>query len=89
MQIVEYLANLVQWKPFVNDRLKVTHINPFITEFLSYRSKSIDLLCKSIGRFLFDRDLCDEKVNKKRSNNSLALVKASVIQQLWSFFGEK
>ena len=31
---------------------------------LSYRNQSIDLLCKSIGWFLYDRDLRHEKVSK-------------------------
>ena len=29
---------------------------------LSYRNQSIDLLCKSMDRFLYDRDLCHERV---------------------------
>ena len=30
--------------------------------FLSYRNQSIDLLCKSMDWFLYDRDLCHERV---------------------------
>ena len=32
-----------------------------MTEALSYRNLSIDLLCKSKGRFLYDRDLRHER----------------------------
>ena len=33
-----------------------------MTEVLSYRNQSIDLLCKAMEWFLFDRDLRREKV---------------------------
>ena len=29
---------------------------------LSYRNQTIDLLCKSVGWFLYDRGLCHERV---------------------------
>ena len=32
---------------------------------LSYRNQSTDLLCKSMHRFLYDRDLRHERVNQK------------------------
>ena len=32
--------------------------------FLSYRNQSIDLLCKSMDQFLYDRDLRHERVGK-------------------------
>ena len=35
--------------------------------FLSYRNQSIDLLCKSLECFLYDRDLVHERV-KQRGN---------------------
>ena len=38
-------------------------INSFMTEVPSYINQSIDLLCKSIDRFLYDRYLCHERVN--------------------------
>ena len=34
--------------------------NPFMTEALSYRNQSIDLLCKSMDWFLYDRGLRQE-----------------------------
>ena len=33
-----------------------------MTESLSYRNQSIDLPCKPIDWFLYDRDLCHERV---------------------------
>ena len=38
-------------------------INSFLTESLLYRNQSIDLKSKSVGWFLYDRDLCHEIVN--------------------------
>ena len=32
--------------------------------FLSYRNQSIDLLCKSLECFLYDRDLVHERVKE-------------------------
>ena len=43
-------------------RMNINKLNSFMTESLSYRNQSIDLLCKSIDWFLCDRDLCHEKV---------------------------
>ena len=34
----------------------------FMARSLSYRNQSIDLFCKSIDWFQYDRDLCHEKV---------------------------
>ena len=33
-----------------------------MTDILSYKNLSIDLLCKSMDWFRYDRDLCHEKV---------------------------
>ena len=38
-------------------------INYFMKEDLSYRNQSINLLCKSIDWFLYDRDVRHERVN--------------------------
>ena len=38
--------------------------NSSLTEVLSYRTQSTDLLCKSMDWFLYDRDLRHERVNK-------------------------
>ena len=38
--------------------------NSTMTEALSYRNESIDLLCKSTDRFLFDRDPRHERVKE-------------------------
>ena len=41
--------------------------------FLSYRNQSIDLLCKSMDWFLYDRDFRHERVNvAKKTENNLA-----------------
>ena len=41
--------------------LKATHYsNSFMTEVLIYGNQSIDLLCKSLDWFLYDRDLRHE-----------------------------
>ena len=37
-------------------------LNSFMMESLLYRNQSIDLLCKPIDRFLYDRDLSHERV---------------------------
>ena len=38
-------------------------VNSFMTEALSYRNQSIDLLRKSMYWFLYDNGLCHERVN--------------------------
>ena len=42
-----------------------TNINSFMTESLSYRNQSIDLNCKSMDWFLYDRDLCHKGISHK------------------------
>ena len=37
-----------------------------MTEFLSYRNQSIDLLCKSMAWFLYDRNLRHERVKGEK-----------------------
>ena len=41
-------------------------VNSFMTDPLSYRNQSIDLLCKSMDCFLYDNDLRHERVNMQR-----------------------
>ena len=38
-------------------------LTPSLRRFLSYRNQSIDLLCKSMNWFLYDRDLRHERIN--------------------------
>ena len=42
---------------------------------LSYRNQSIDLLCKSMEWFLYDRDICHERVNEKYNESYSASMK--------------
>ena len=46
-----------------NDVLVILCLTLSWRRSLSYRNQSIDLLCKSMDWFLYDRDLCHEKVN--------------------------
>ena len=45
--------------------------------FLSYRNQSTDLLYKSIDWFLYDRDICHERV-KSEIRNSVTLFSATL-----------
>ena len=52
-----YVIETMQWN------FNAGNINSFMTEVLSYRNLSIDLLCKSMDWFPYDRDLHRERVN--------------------------
>ena len=47
----------------LNDELNQRFLTLLWLKFFSYRNQSIDLLCKSMDRFLYDRDLRHERVN--------------------------
>ena len=51
---------LLSWSDFLNS---------FMTESVSYKNQSIDLLCKSMDWFLYDRDLRHERVNWRVIND--------------------
>ena len=46
-----------------NAAYPVNYFNSFMTESLSYRNQSIDLLCKSMDWFLYDTNLHQERIN--------------------------
>ena len=51
---------LLSWSDFLNS---------FMTESVSYKNQSIDLLFKSMDWFLYDRDLRHERVNWRVIND--------------------
>ena len=55
-------------------------INSFMTEVLSYRNQSIDLLCKSIAWLLYDNALRHERVNPENATEHAEIRDESVIE---------
>ena len=54
----------------IQKNVNITFINSFMREVLSYRNQSIDLLSKSMDRFLYDRGLRHERVKCWRKKNN-------------------
>ena len=52
---------------------------------LSYRNQSIDLLCKSMGWFLYDRDICHERVITKERDIFTTLLSTYGETFLWKW----
>ena len=44
--------------------------NSFMLEVLSYINQTMDIVCKSIDWFLYNRDLCQEKVESLPSTKN-------------------
>ena len=55
---------------FVKHLINVCLLNPFMTEaVIIYRNQFIDLLCKSMDWFLYDKGLRHERVKKVYINS--------------------
>ena len=59
--LFDFVFSQIHGKDY-SKNMNITFINSFMREVLSYRNQSIDLLSKSMDRFLYDRGLRHERV---------------------------